>query len=352
LDIKNEKILAVFSSIDSLPKIAVMEYINGKIGWISPNYSPNQSEVQKLISQQDFGVVTYGKFPYHMQYIYRIPKNVQGKVPVILHAHGGPHGSCVTQFTADYEFLCFSGFAVIQINYRGSLGLGKDNLESLLGRIGKNDIDDCVEAMENFFEKFSDRLDTGNLFYVGESHGGFIGAHLAVRLGKKINALVLRNPVINCANHLGVSDIPDWVLVETGSTKLPEPIHDHDHDHSSHDHVHFGHETCGKHDEVFECSPLAHANSITSPILILLGDIDRRVHISQGKQLYFKLKSIGVETSMKMYPNTGHFIDRIDVEADAWINAVLWFRRHLRKEGMVLLKEKTLTLLSPSFNEK
>jgi len=61
------------SSIGNVPRIALLHFPL-KSDWIFSNYSSIQNEIQKLISQQEVGVVTLGTFPMHYQYIYRIPK--------------------------------------------------------------------------------------------------------------------------------------------------------------------------------------------------------------------------------------------------------------------------------------
>jgi len=211
----------------------------------------------------------------------------------------------LTSFTPGEEFFSLSGFAVLQINYRGSLGFGKSNLESVLGLIGTNDVKDCIESLTHFLNKFP-RIDEKNIFYTGGSHGGFLGSHLASK-DSRIKAFGLRNPVINCSNMIGVTDIPDWVLSESG-IKMDSEV-----------------------DLMFKCSPYADVEKIKSPILIFLGDTDRRVPNSQGKQLYYKLKTMGIPCAMKIYPKTGHAISRIDVEADHYLNTLAWFQQFSTK---------------------
>ena len=69
------------------------------------------------------------------------------------------------------------GFGILQINYRGSTGLGGDNVDYLLGKVGKTDVIDCITAIEEALKKYP-WIDPKRVNVYGGSHGGFLGAHL------------------------------------------------------------------------------------------------------------------------------------------------------------------------------
>lgn len=69
-------------------------------------------------------------------------------VPVILYPHGGPHGTSTAAFTITASLFARLGYAVIFINYRGSLGFGKKFVDSLLGHVGDYDIQDCIDSLK------------------------------------------------------------------------------------------------------------------------------------------------------------------------------------------------------------
>lgn len=66
----------------------------------------------------------------------------------------------------------------MKINYRGSIGLGGDNVEFLLGKVGEADVFDCVTAINVSLKKYS-WLDSKKVTLFGGSHGGFLNAHLS-----------------------------------------------------------------------------------------------------------------------------------------------------------------------------
>lgn len=111
-----------------------------------------------------------------IDYITIYPFKNDNLIPLIVNPHGGPHSSSTTFFRM--ETLCFvlNGYAVITIQYRGSLGYSKEFVDSLPGHIGDYDIKDVQNSVEDLVSK--SKIDTKNIFYLGGSHGGFIGGHL------------------------------------------------------------------------------------------------------------------------------------------------------------------------------
>ena len=85
--------------------------------------------------------------------------------------------------------MALLGYSVILINYRGSLGFGKQVLESLLGKIGTQDVKDCLDCLDDYLKLNTTQTD--KIVYVGGSHGGFLGGHLVAK-DKRIKAAVLR----------------------------------------------------------------------------------------------------------------------------------------------------------------
>ena len=71
-------------------------------------------------------------------------KGEDGKFPLITLIHGGPFAAAPCDgFNLQWLFLILQGYKVFVVNYRGSIGFGKDFLDSLLGEIGNVDVHDC-----------------------------------------------------------------------------------------------------------------------------------------------------------------------------------------------------------------
>ena len=75
-------------------------------------------------------------------------KGETGSVPLILLPHGGPHSMLPASYSREINFFNRMGFGVLYVNFRGSLGVGQDSVDSLLGLVGDTDVKDCVQALE------------------------------------------------------------------------------------------------------------------------------------------------------------------------------------------------------------
>lgn len=156
------------------------------------------------------------------------------------------------------------------VNYRGSTGFGDEALNSLLGKIGVQDVQECHRATLEALKKHT-FLDKDAVFLWGGSHGGFLATHLNGQFPDFYKGVSARNPVTNLATMFTISDIPDWNIVEaalgSGSEleKLlnPEALK-----------------------EMFNCSPIKYVENVKSPTLLLVGKLDNRVPSTQSIEYY------------------------------------------------------------------
>lgn len=91
--------------------------------------------------------------------------------------------------------LVDAGYAVIGINYIGSLGYGESAINQLLGHYGDLDISSSKQLIDSVFLTHGDRLDTSRAFLYGGSHGGFLTAWLIGKYPDRFRAAILLNPV-------------------------------------------------------------------------------------------------------------------------------------------------------------
>uniref|UniRef100_A0A7S1BNY9 acylaminoacyl-peptidase n=1 Tax=Corethron hystrix TaxID=216773 RepID=A0A7S1BNY9_9STRA len=241
------------------------------------------------------------------------PSAEQESVPLIVVPHGGPHSCTPTSYIPSYAFLCQRGnFGILHANYRGSTGFGQAALESQSGNIGDQDVKDVVHLTKQVLQDFKGQIDSARVGICGGSHGGFLAGHLTGQNSELFKVACMRNPVTNIATMTTATDIPDWAYVEAlgpgnyNWTSFRGP---------------------GKSDlsTMWEVSPIAHIENITAPTLVAIGISDKRVPPSQGIEYYHALRSKGVETKLLLYENDDHAIDKVQSEADHWINILDWF---------------------------
>lgn len=234
------------------------------------------------------------------------------KPPLIVFPHGGPHSAFMSDFSLYIACLCKLGFAILGVNFRGSLGFGQTQLHSLPENIGTQDVQDVQRAALKVLG--SGEVDTSNVFITGGSHGGFLTAHLIGKYPDFYRAAAMRNPVVEVSAMVSLSDIPDWCFFENGEEFCYDAVLDG--------------QTLAS---MFEKSPISHIKKVKTPTLIMLGEDDLRVPPSQGKKYYKILKAQGTKARLLSYPDNNHPISKVEAESDALINMARWFHEHLLK---------------------
>ncbi|KAJ1976447.1 hypothetical protein H4R35_002696 [Dimargaris xerosporica] len=234
------------------------------------------------------------------------------KPPLIVFPHGGPHSTYVSKFAWDLATYALAGFAVLLVNYRGSLGFGQEYIDSLVGRIGEMELAD-VQYMADYVVAHKP-VDTQRRLYQGGSHGGFIGAHLSGEYPDYYQACVLRNPVVNIGAMVFSTDIPDWCAFERGQP---------------YDYQSYNRTSGESYQAMLECSPMRNITKVKVPTLLLIGDGDRRVPPTQGLSWFRGLRSLTkTPVQLKMYTGVGHALDSVEVETASFQHVMEFYITH------------------------
>ncbi|TPX41270.1 hypothetical protein SeMB42_g05645 [Synchytrium endobioticum] len=243
----------------------------------------------------------------NLEYIYVRPDNVSRGT--LIYPHGGPHAAFTTEYSLYTACLAALGYSLALVNYTGSIGYGESSIQALLGNIGILDVEDVHAVTMSLREK--DPHARFALF--GGSHGGFLSAHLLGRHPDIYQCGVLRNPVMNVGAMYANSDIPDWTMAESGipfSFATPPVLSATDYSH------------------MFDKSPVAVADKVRAPVLLLLGEGDRRVPPSEGLRWAQYLKGQGKDVSVYMFPETGHSLDTVEAETFGFYASATFFLCH------------------------
>lgn len=214
-----------------------------------------------------------------------VPKGVDAKnLPVVVNPHGGPWARDSWGFNPEVQFLANRGYAVLQMNFRGSVGYGRAFWEASFKQWGKTMQDDITDGVNWMIEQGV--ADKDRVAIYGGSYGGY--ATLA--------GLAFTPDVYACGvDYVGVSNLftfmetipPYW---EQYLEMLYEMV---------------GHPVEEK--ELLEsASPVMHADKITSPLLVAQGAKDPRVNIDESDQMVAAMKERGVEVKYLVEPEEGH----------------------------------------------
>ena len=118
-----------------------------------------------------------------------------GLPPAIIRVHGGPTAQSRAAFSPDIQFFVTRGYAVLEVNYRGSTGYGRAYMEALRGQWGVHDVADAISGARHLAEQ--GLADPAKLVILGGSAGGYTA----------LCALAVRDAFAAGASHYGVSDV-------------------------------------------------------------------------------------------------------------------------------------------------
>jgi dipeptidyl aminopeptidase/acylaminoacyl peptidase len=206
------------------------------------------------------------------------------KYPMVLVIHGGPTGVFQDTFLgrySPYPYASFAarGYAVLRCNPRGSGGYGRTFRFANMNDWGGKDYQDLMAGVDHAIAMGV--ADPDRLAVMGWSYGGFMTSWVITHT-HRFKAASVGAGVTDLTSFTGTSDIPSF---------LPD---------------YFSGEPWDNFDGYFNHSPMSFVKGVNTPTLILHGEADERVPISQGYELYNALKRQGATVKMIVYPRTHH----------------------------------------------
>lgn len=308
LTVKENYIVACLSALNSTPHLAVGMLTEGNDVKMWIPIEPDDNKVSGI----SWYILQFSP-PEESNMIFEatlvMPKN-ETDLPLIVWPHGGPHSSFHAGFSLYPILFVKCGFAVLLVNYRGSKGFGEDNLRSLLGKIGQQDVFDVQCAAEVAAQR--DEINPDKMVIFGGSHGGFLACHVIGQFPSFYSACAVRNPVVDLSSMDG-TDIPDWRCVESGtipnySTSCVPESKDLE--------------------QMWNKSPMKFVKNVRVPTLVMLGRNDLRVPMTQGMKFHKTLLAQGVNSQVYVYDDN-HALSKVNAEADMFVNTVLWFKKFI-----------------------
>jgi dipeptidyl aminopeptidase/acylaminoacyl peptidase len=200
--------------------------------------------------------------------------------PLVLSVHGGPTAHVTTALDLQVQLFTSRGIAVVDLNYGGSTGYGREYRDRLRGRWGEVDVEDSAAAARYLGERGD--VDATRIQITGGSAGGYT----------TLMVMAVREEFASGASYFGVADLVSF--------------HDETHKFESH----YDDYLVGPWPEAIDLyrdrSPVAHADSISDPLLLLQGLDDKVVPPSQSEVIVDALKGRGIPYAYIAFAGEGH----------------------------------------------
>ncbi|MFO1052516.1 MAG: S9 family peptidase [Planctomycetota bacterium] len=225
------------------------------------------------------------------------------KYPLILKIHGGPHAMYGVGFDVENQLHAAEGCLVLYCNPRGSTGYGKSFGNAIDNAYPGQDYDDLMAGVDAVIGKGC--VDTSNLFVYGGSGGGVLTAWI-VGHTDRFRAAVSMFPVIDWISFVGTTDGPYWY---TNFEKLPwEDITEH-----------------------WNRSPLKYVGHVTTPTMLITGELDLRTPMGQTEEFYQALKLRKVDSVMVRVPDEYHGAAgrHVSNRLRRFLYVQTWFKKHM-----------------------
>ncbi|MGB6537830.1 MAG: S9 family peptidase [Xanthobacteraceae bacterium] len=213
-----------------------------------------------------------------------LPQGGGKNLPLVVNPHGGPWARDAWGYSAEAQFLANRGYAVLQMNFRGSTGYGRAFWEAGFKQWGKKMQDDVTDGVR--YAIAQGIADPKRICIYGGSYGGYCA----------LAGLAFTPNLYACGvDYVGVSNLftflktipPYWKpLLDMFYEMVGNPETDKE--------------------LLAEASPVMHADNIRVPLLIAQGAQDPRVNIDESDQMVAALKKHGIAVEYLVKENEGH----------------------------------------------
>ena len=268
--------------------------------WIQPEAMANMKPIQYKASD---GLTIHGYLTLPAG------KEDAKNLPVVINPHGGPWARDYWGYNPEVQFLANRGYAVLQMNFRGSVGYGKAFWTKGFKEWGKKMQDDITDGVRWLIDEGI--ADPKRIAIYGASYGGY-----AVLAG-----VTFTPKLYACAvDYVGVSNIftlfetlpPYW---EQGRKMMYEMIGDPEKDKAL----------------LEEVSPIFHIGNIRAPLFVAQGANDPRVKKEHSDQIVEELKKKNIDVEYMVKDNEGHGFHNEENRFDFYRAMEAFLKKHIGK---------------------
>ena len=217
------------------------------------------------------------------------------KYPVKFLVHGGPQGAWGDDWSYRWnpELFAANGYVVVMINFHGSTGYGQKFIDAINGDWGGAPFEDLMKGLD-YAEKTYPFIDKDRECALGASYGGYM-TNWILGHTDRFKCIVTHDGMFNTFSAWGTTEELWFNNWEFGGTPYTN------------------------HDVYNKWSPRNAAKDFKTPTLVVHGQLDYRLDVSEGFQLFTTLQTMGVPSKMLYFPDEGHWVLKPQ-------NSQLWYK--------------------------
>ncbi|WP_370332404.1 alpha/beta fold hydrolase [Mycolicibacterium hippocampi] len=231
-------------------------------------------------------------------------------LPTVLLVHGGPWYRDSWCFDPEVQFLANRGYAVLQVNFRGSTGYGKAHTQAAIGQFAGRMHDDLIDTLD--WAVTQGYTDPDRVAIYGCSYGGYAALVGAAFTPDRFAAAV---------SYTGMSDLVDLVesvvpvarraVVNSYLRYIGDPNDPH------------------QAADMLARSPISRVEDVTSPMLLIHGANDVRVHHRHSDRIVEALRARGAEVEYLLNKTEGHWFINPDSNIELYRTLERFLAKHL-----------------------
>ena len=228
------------------------------------------------------------------------------KLPTLLYIHGGPNGQDEYSFNFDRELFAANGYAVLEINYRGSSGRGEAFQKAIFADWGNKEVQDLLGAVDEAVK--SGVADPERLGLGGWSYGGIL-TNYTIATDRRFRAAVSG---AGSSLQMSMYGVDQYVVQYENEIGFP-----------------------WKSKDLWTrvSYPFFRADKIRTPTLFLCGANDFNVPLLGSEQMYQALRSLRLDTQLVIYPEQYHGLTVPSYQRDRLQRYLAWWDKYLRPAG-------------------
>jgi dipeptidyl aminopeptidase/acylaminoacyl peptidase len=281
---------AITASATSLPQIIEVDLRAATASWRPVTHPEAAYAVDPVIP--DPLVVNGRAGPLHALVYPPQGSSDAWDAPVIVRAHPGPTASMMARLDGQTQFFCSHGFAVVDVDYRGSTGYSREFRRSLYGQWGAADVEDCTAVARHLLAM--GRARPGQVFIMGASAGGYTALQ-AVSQTDIFAGAIARSAIVDPEQWRRTA--PRWQRAHAAELAGP--------------------------------AGAVQAHRIGRPVLFIHGADDDVAPLDDVRNLIATMQTLGRDHELVVLGEAGHEFGALDDNARALTAELRFLRRHL-----------------------